>query len=301
MERTIIIAEAGVNHNGSLDTALKMIDAAKEAGADIVKFQTAKPEKVISRYADKAEYQKETTGAEESQLEMCKRIHLRFDDYKVLKSYCEKVGIQFLSTPFDLDSIAFLEELGCSLWKVPSGEITNLPYLEKIAQTRKEVILSTGMSDLEEVRAAVNILKDGGATKISLLHCNTQYPTPYRDVNLKAMLTLRDTFHCSVGYSDHTLGIEVPIAAVAMGASIIEKHFGSLPQVSQFDYYDVCRQLTEDIRLEQFYSDFLIELKKRNPINKELFAAVPYELKFLVYFMNFKPKDYDALAQFLQK
>lgn len=225
MERTVIIAEAGVNHNGSLDMALKMIDAAKEAGADIIKFQTAKPEKVISRYADKAEYQKETTGAEESQLEMCKRIHLHFDDYKVLKSYCEKVGIQFLSTPFDLDSIAFLEELGCSLWKVPSGEITNLSYLEKIAQTQKEVILSTGMSDLEEVRAAVNILKDGGATKISLLHCNTQYPTPYRDVNLKAMLTLRDTFHCSVGYSDHTLGIEVPIAAVAMGASIIEKHF----------------------------------------------------------------------------
>lgn len=225
MKKTLIIAEAGVNHNGSLELALKMVDEAKKAGADIIKFQTAKPEKVISRFAEKAEYQKETTGAQESQLEMCKKIHLKLEDYVVIKKYCEEVGIEFLSTPFDLDSINFLENLGCTVWKIPSGEITNLPYLEMIAKTGKPIILSTGMSTMEDIDAGMNVLRKNGAGEITLLHCTTQYPTPYVEVNLKAMDMLRQKFKCRVGYSDHTKGIEVPIAAVAQGASVIEKHF----------------------------------------------------------------------------
>lgn len=225
MSRVLIIAEAGVNHNGSLDLALKMVDEAKKAGADIIKFQTAKPELVISRFAEKAEYQKITTGVEESQLEMCKKIHLKYDDYYIIKKHCEDIGISFLSTPFDLDSIEFLENLGCSVWKIPSGEITNLPYLEKIAATHKPIILSTGMCTLDEIEAAVSVLKNFGAGEITLLHCTTQYPTPYEDVNLRAMISLKNRFNCKVGYSDHTKGIEVAIAAVAMGAEIIEKHF----------------------------------------------------------------------------
>ena len=189
--RTLIIAEAGVNHNGRLDLALKMVDEAKRAGADIVKFQTAIPERVISRYADKAEYQKETTGNEESQLEMCRRIHLKLSDYDIIKEYCEEVGIEFLSTPFDLESIDYLEKLGMKLWKIPSGEITNLPYLIKIAKTGKPVIMSTGMAELKEVEEAVNVLKEGGAGEITLLHCTTEYPAPFDSVNLKAMNTLR--------------------------------------------------------------------------------------------------------------
>ena len=221
----LIIAEAGVNHNGNLDLALKMIEEAKKAGADVIKFQTAKPELVISKYAPKAEYQKDLTDKEESQLEMCKKIHLQFDEYYIVKEHCEKVGIKFLSTPFDLESVSFLEKLGCDIWKIPSGEITNLPYLEKIAKTGKPIILSTGMCTLEEVKTAVNILKREGAGEITLLHCTTQYPTPYEEVNLRAMQTLKEEFGCSVGYSDHTKGIEISIAAVAMGAKVIEKHF----------------------------------------------------------------------------
>lgn len=221
----LIIAEAGVNHNGDINLAYKMIEAAKQAGADIVKFQTAKPELVISRYAQKAEYQKETTGIEESQLDMCKKIHLKFDDYILLKQYCEKIGIKFLSTPFDLDSISFLDKIGCDMWKIPSGEITNYPYLVKIAETKKPIILSTGMCYLEEVETTLSLLKKRGAGKISLMHCTTEYPTPLSDVNLNAIKTLKERFDVEVGYSDHTLGISVPIAAVAMGATIIEKHF----------------------------------------------------------------------------
>ena len=221
----LIIAEAGVNHNGSLDLALKMVDEAKRAGADIVKFQTAIPEKVISKYADKAEYQKKTTGNEESQLEMCKRIHLKLSDYDIIKKYCEKVGIEFLSTPFDLESIDYLEKLGIRLWKIPSGEITNLPYLIKIAKTGKPVIMSTGMSELNEVEEAVNVLKKGGAGEITLLHCTTEYPAPFESVNLRAMNTLREKFGTKVGYSDHTVGFEAAVAAVVLGASVIEKHF----------------------------------------------------------------------------
>lgn len=223
--RTLIIAEAGVNHNGRLDLALKMVDEAKRAGADIVKFQTAIPERVISRYADKAEYQKETTGNEESQLEMCRRIHLKLSDYDIIKEYCEEVGIEFLSTPFDLESIDYLEKLGMKLWKIPSGEITNLPYLIKIAKTGKPLIMSTGMAELKEVEEAVNVLKEGGAGEITLLHCTTEYPAPFDSINLKAMNTLREKFGTKVGYSDHTTGIEVVVAAVSLGATVIEKHF----------------------------------------------------------------------------
>lgn len=221
----LIIAEAGVNHNGNLDLALKMVDEAKRAGADIVKFQTAIPEKVISKYADKAEYQKKTTGNEESQLEMCKRIHLKLSDYDIIKKYCEEVGIEFLSTPFDLESINYLEKLGMRLWKIPSGEITNLPYLIKIAKTGKPVIMSTGMAELNEVEEAVNVLKENGAGEITLLHCTTEYPAPFESVNLRAMNTLREKFGTEVGYSDHTVGFEAAVAAAVLGASVIEKHF----------------------------------------------------------------------------
>ena len=225
MGSVLVIAEAGVNHNGDINLAYKMIDEAKKAGADIIKFQTAKPELVISKFAQKAEYQKTTTGEEENQLEMCKKIHLKFEDYIPLKKYCEEVGIKFLSTPFDLESIDFLEDLGCDIWKIPSGEITNLPYLIKIAHTGKEIILSTGMCEMNEIQTAISTLKEHGAGEISLLHCTTEYPTPYEDVNLNAMKTMEKEFGLPVGYSDHTQGIEVPIAAVAMGATIIEKHF----------------------------------------------------------------------------
>jgi len=221
----LIIAEAGVNHNGNLDLALKMVDEAKRAGADIVKFQPAIPEKVISKYADKAEYQKKTTGNEESQLEMCKRIHLKLSDYDIIKKYCEEVGIEFLSTPFDLESIDYLEKLDIRLWKIPSGEITNLPYLIKIAKTGKPVIMSTGMSDLNEVEEAGNVLKKGGAGEITLLHCTTEYPAPFESVNLRAMNTLREKFGTEVGYSDHTVGFEAAVAAAVLGASVVEKHF----------------------------------------------------------------------------
>lgn len=205
-----------------------MIHAAKEAGADYVKFQTAVPELVISTFAEKAEYQKETTGADESQLEMCRKIHLKLDDYPRLKKICDEIGIGFISTPFDLVSIDCLAPLGMDFWKIPSGEITNLPYLRKIGGIGGRVILSTGMSTLSEINAAMEILEESGIRRenIALLHCNTQYPTPMRDVNLRAMQAVAAKCRPGmIGYSDHTAGIEVPIAAVAMGAQIIEKHF----------------------------------------------------------------------------
>lgn len=227
MDKTIIIAEAGVNHNGDLSKALKMIDAAVEAGADYVKFQTAVPELVISSIAPKAEYQKETTGAGQSQLEMCRAIHLPLSDYTVIADACRERGIGFMSTPFDLVSIDCLASIGMDYWKIPSGEITNLPYLRKVARQRSRVILSTGMSTLDEVRDAVRVLTDNGTppSDIILLHCTTQYPTPMQAVNLRAMLALGTLGCAAVGYSDHTIGIEVPVAAVAMGAKVIEKHF----------------------------------------------------------------------------
>ena len=227
MSRVVIIAEAGVNHNGNYELAEQMALKAKEAGADYVKYQTAVPEKVISRYAEMAEYQKENTGKVESQLDMCKRIHLKLSDYAPLKKYCEEIGIKFISTPFDIESIDVLDELKMDFWKVPSGEITNYPYLVKIAKTRRPVVMSTGMCEIHEIREALKVLCGNGLTmdQISLLHCNTEYPTPMKDVNLRAMNDLSKEFGIMIGYSDHTNGIEVPIAAVAMGAQIIEKHF----------------------------------------------------------------------------
>ena len=223
----IIIAEAGVNHNGDFDRAVEMIHAAKKAGADYVKFQTAVPELVISTIAPKAEYQKETTGEGESQLEMCRKIHLRLDNYRQLKEICDREEIGFMSTPFDLVSVDCLARLDMDYWKIPSGEITNLPYLRKIGAFGGRVILSTGMSELFEVEVALRVLEEAGTprSQVILLHCNTQYPTPFVDVNLRAMQALESLKPFAVGYSDHTVGIEVPVAAVAMGAAVIEKHF----------------------------------------------------------------------------
>lgn len=225
MHKVKIIAEAGVNHNGSLDLAKKMVDVAKEAGADYVKFQTFRPEKLASRFAEKANYQKETTDRSESQQEMLRKLILSDQEYVDLSEYCKKKNIGFISTPFEIDSLKFLFNIDMDFWKIPSGEVTNYPFLVEVAKTSKPVVLSTGMSNLEEVKQAVRVLKENGTTRISLLHCNTQYPTPYEDVNLSAMITLKETFGGEVGYSDHTPGIEIPIAAVAMGATIIEKHF----------------------------------------------------------------------------
>lgn len=222
-----IIAEAGVNHNGSLELAKKLIDVAKEAGVDAVKFQTFKTENLVSKNAKKADYQKETTDKEESQFDMIKKLELDIDTHRELISYCKTKNIMFLSTPFDHDSIELLDNLGLEIFKIPSGEITNLPYLRQIGKLGKKVILSTGMADLGEIEDALDILVESGTKKdeITVLHANTMYPTPMQDVNLKAMLTIGSSFNISYGYSDHTLGIEVDIAAVAMGASVIEKHF----------------------------------------------------------------------------
>lgn len=225
MNKIFIIAEAGVNHNGSIEIAKKLVDAAVAAGADAVKFQTFKAEKLVCKNAQKAEYQMETTDKAESQFDMLKKLELTVDMHKQLISYCNQKGIMFLSTPFDIDSLEFLVQCGVDIIKIPSGEITNYPYLRAVGRTGKKVIISSGMSTLDEVRDAVKVLKDNGSKEIIVLHCNTEYPTPYADVNLKAMLTLRDELKIDVGYSDHTKGIEVPIAAAALGAMVIEKHF----------------------------------------------------------------------------
>lgn len=224
-KKTLIIAEAGDNHNGDIELAYKLIDVAAAAQADYVKFQTFRTEEVISVFAEMAEYQKANTGIVESQFDMVKKLELPFLAFKELKAYAESKGIGFMSTPFDLYSIEYLASIDVDMLKIPSGEITNLPYLEKIAAYGKPIILSTGMSSMEEIRNAVSILRENGCGEISILHCNTQYPTPYEDVNLRAMESLKKEFNVRVGYSDHTLGIEVPIAAVALGAEIIEKHF----------------------------------------------------------------------------
>jgi N,N'-diacetyllegionaminate synthase len=222
-----IIAEAGVNHNGSIDFAYKLIDAAVKAGVDAVKFQTFSAEKLVSKTAQKAEYQKKTTDALETQFDMIKKLELDVHNHKSLIKYCHKKDIMFLSTPFDHDSINLLNELGLNIFKIPSGEITNLPFLRHIGSLGKQIILSTGMSNLQEVDVALNILIEAGTPKVNItvLHANTMYPTPFEDVNLKAMLTIHEELGVAVGYSDHTLGIEVDIAAVAMGATVIEKHF----------------------------------------------------------------------------
>lgn len=226
MRKVFIIAEAGVNHNGSLELAYKLVDAAVEAGADAVKFQTFKANNIISKFAPKAEYQKKTTDENESQLEMVKKLELDMNAHKKLMSRCEEKNMTFLSSPFDLESIELLDKLRLKIFKIPSGEITNLPYLKKIGSLGKKILMSTGMADLEEIENALNILTKAGTPKenITVLHCNTEYPAPFKDVNLLAMLAIRDKFKVDVGYSDHTLGIEVPIAAVALGATVIEKH-----------------------------------------------------------------------------
>ena len=227
MSHTLIIAEAGVNHNGSLEMAMQLIEKAAEAGVDYVKFQTFKSEKLVSRHATKAEYQKANTDGEDSQLKMLQQLELSPDDHMQLIEHCNHCGIKFLSTAFDLDSIDFLDSLNLDLWKIPSGEITNLPYLRRIAQKGSRVIMSTGMCEPKDIEAALNVLTNNGTSleNITLLHCNTEYPTPWNDVNLRAMHDIAKRFNVSVGYSDHTKGIEVPIAAVALGATVIEKHF----------------------------------------------------------------------------
>ncbi len=222
-----IIAEAGVNHNGSIKLAKQLVDVAVNAGADAVKFQSFKAADLVSKNAQKAEYQKTTTDEEESQFDMIKKLELDGHSHRELISYCKSKKIMFLSSPFDIDSIKLLHDLGLEIFKIPSGEITNLPYLREIGKLNKKVILSTGMANLKEIKDAIDILRTEGTQKdnITVLHANTMYPTPMRDVNLKAMLTIGETFDISYGYSDHTLGIEVDIAAVAMGAKCIEKHF----------------------------------------------------------------------------
>lgn len=222
-----IIAEAGVNHNGSLALAKKLVDAAAKAGADAVKFQTFTAEAVVSAGAPKAEYQKKSTGAAESQYQMIKRLELDEKAHQILAAHCRRRGILFLSTPFDLGSVELLEKMRLPVFKVPSGEITNLPYLRKIGRLKKPVIISSGMANMAEIRAALSILAAAGTRKkdITVLHCNTEYPTPFKDVNLKAMLTIAKTLDVAVGYSDHTTGFEIAVAAAALGARVIEKHF----------------------------------------------------------------------------
>lgn len=224
----LIIAEAGVNHNGSLEIAKRLVDEASSAGVDIIKFQTFKAEKLVSKAAKQAEYQKKNIGnGEETQYAMLKKLELSNEQHEELITYCNLKNIRFFSTAFDMDSIDYLHSLNFGLWKIPSGEITNYPYLKKIASYKEPIILSTGMCELTDIENAINVLVTNGVSKdtITVLHCNTEYPTPMKDVNLKAMLEIKEKFGVKIGYSDHTEGIEVPIAAVALGATVIEKHF----------------------------------------------------------------------------
>jgi N,N'-diacetyllegionaminate synthase len=225
MQPILIIAEAGVNHNGSLDMAFRLVDAAKEAGADAVKFQTFRAENLATASAHKAAYQERTTSGSETQFEMLKRLELGVDEHRKLVEHCRKIGIQFLSSPFDLESADLLATMDLPLYKIPSGEITNVPYIHHIAAKGKPIILSTGMCTLGEVEEALKTLHDAGATDITLLHCVTEYPAPFDEINLRAMQTMRTAFGLPVGYSDHTPGIEISIAAAALGAVVIEKHF----------------------------------------------------------------------------
>jgi len=223
--KIFIIAEAGVNHNGSPDLAKKLVDEAVRAKADAVKFQTFIPEKVISAHAKKAEYQIASTGENESQLDMVRKLWLPYEVFADLARYCKEKGILFLSTPFDIPSLGFLMTLGMPVIKIPSGEITNVPLLLETAKTGKDVIMSTGMSEMDEIAFARDLLLSNGCPDVALLHCNTEYPTPFEDANVRAMLDIKSRFGGTVGYSDHTLGIEAPVAAAALGAQIIEKHF----------------------------------------------------------------------------
>lgn len=278
-----IIAEAGVNHNGSVALAHKMIDEAKNAGADCIKFQTFISKNLVSNYAPKAEYQKQNTNNEESQLEMLQKLELSFEIFSELKQHCDAIGIAFLSTPFDLESLDFLNDLGVPFWKIPSGEVTNYPYLKTLAKTGKDIVMSTGMCNLAEIEAAIAVLRKYGTQNIALLHCNTEYPTPYNDVNLRAMDAMRDYFQLPIGFSDHTMGIEVPIAAVARGAVIIEKHFtldnamegpdhvASLNPIDLKQMISAIRHIETALgRREKFVTDS--EEKNRNVARKSIVA-----------------------------
>lgn len=271
-----IIAEAGVNHNGDIELARQMVLKAKEAGVDYIKFQTFIPEKLVSKYAKKADYQKKTTDSSESQLKMLEKLALTQKDFVELKKYCDEVGIGFLSTPFDLESIDFLDQMDMDFWKLPSGEVTNLPYLEKIACTGKKVVMSTGMCEMQEIKDAIAVLEQNGAGEITVLHCNTEYPTPFSDVNLLAMQQMREILKKAVGYSDHTVGIEVPIAAVALGAVVVEKHFTLDKQMEGPDHKaslepQELKQMTDAIRnIEKALGD---GVKKRTSSEEHNVAA----------------------------
>ncbi|WP_411169869.1 N-acetylneuraminate synthase [Clostridium sp. MB05] len=225
MSRVFIIGEAGVNHNGNLNLAKQLVDVAVEAGVDAIKFQTFKSENLVTTSAKQANYQIENLKEETSQIEMLKKLELSVEDHKELISYCKDKGVMFLSSPFDLDSIDLLSSFNMNIFKIPSSEIENVPYLRKVARVAKKIILSTGMSTLSNIEFALNLLYSEGAKDVIVLHCNTAYPTKMSDVNLLAMNTIKKAFKVKVGYSDHTKGIEVPIAAVALGAEVIEKHF----------------------------------------------------------------------------
>lgn len=278
MNRVFIIAEAGVNHNGSLDIARKLIDVASSAGADAVKFQTFKADNLVSKTAQKAAYQKATTNAKESQYDMIKKLELNEDAHHDLIAYCMLKNILFLSTPFDHESIALLHHLGMNIFKIPSGEITNLPYLRHIGSLNKEIILSTGMANLGEIEDALDVLIKAGTPKerITVLHATTEYPCPIDEVNLQAMQTIAESFKVRVGYSDHTKGIEVPVAAVAMGASVIEKHFTLDRTMEGPDHKaslepDELRSMVQAIRnIEQALGDGIKKVSLSEEGNKEI-------------------------------
>ena len=286
-EHVFIIAEAGVNHNGSIELAKRLVDAAKEAGADAVKFQTFKADRIVTKSAVKADYQKVSTSETENQFDMIKKLELDKKAHLELVEYCKYKNIMFCSAAFDLESIDLLKEIGIPFWKIPSGEITNLPFLKKIGGFNEQVILSSGMADLGEIESALNILQEAGTekNKITVLHCNTEYPTPFKDVNLLAMRTIHDAFKVRIGYSDHTLGIEVPIAAVAMGASVIEKHFTLDRNMEGPDHRaslepDELKQMIRSIRnIEEALGDGVkrpseSELKNKKIARKSIVAAV---------------------------
>lgn len=284
MKRSVlIIAEAGVNHNGDFSIAKKLIQAAADAGADYVKFQTFHAESIVVEGAEKAQYQKANADREESQSEMLKRLELTETELRNLASYAQGCGIGFLSSPFDVESVDMLHGIGMQIFKIPSGEITNVPYLRRIGDLQKTVILSTGMATIAEIETAIGILRSRGTNEITLLHCNTEYPTPMEDVNLTAMTTLASAFHVPVGYSDHTLGIEVPVAAVALGATVIEKHFTidrSLPgpdHQASLEPFELTNMIRSIRNIESALGDGVkrpsqSELKNINTVRKSIVA-----------------------------
>jgi N,N'-diacetyllegionaminate synthase len=278
MSKTLIIAEAGVNHNGNIEIAYEMIEAAKNAGADIVKFQTFRALSLVSKESPKAQYQIENTDSSESQYAMLANLELDREMHLKLIEYCKATDIEFMSTPFDNESINLLSELGMRRLKIPSGEITNYPYLKHIAKQDAQLIVSTGMSNLGEVEEAIEVLTLNGSKRsnLTLLHCNTEYPTPYQDVNLRAMATMKEAFKLPIGYSDHTLGIEVPIAAVALGATVIEKHFTLDRQMVGPDHKASLeplelKEMVSSIRnTEQSLGDGLKKVSESEKKNKEI-------------------------------